>query len=113
MRGIMTAAAQRKFIQSKSADGKIAACSRSRDSGRVILEMALTFEQCRSCGGRTQIDTRVPPEDRRCMLCGGSCSEAKAMDEMDIPSGKAEVTRQAHRPAELVAANCPHCEADI
>ena len=75
--------------------------------------MALTFEQCRSCGGRTQTDTRVRPEDRRCLLCGRPCSEDKIMDAMEIPSAVAEAPDAAHVPAELVAATCPHCEADI
>lgn len=75
--------------------------------------MALTYEQCRSCGGRTQINPRVAPEKRRCLLCGDPCSDADAMDAMEIPSAEAEEPEETHRPVELVAANCPHCTATI
>ncbi len=83
--------------------------------------MALTYEQCRSCGGRTQINPMVAPGDRRCVLCGDSCSEADALDAMEIPSAEVETPDgvpdeapdEAHQPVELVAANCPHCESDI
>ena len=75
--------------------------------------MALTFEYCISCGGKTQVDTRVDPEDRRCMLCGEPCSAAEAEDAMEIPSAEAVAPDITHVPVELVASNCPHCEADI
>jgi hypothetical protein len=80
--------------------------------------MALTFEHCRSCGGKIQVDLKVPAEDRRCMLCGEPCSR---QDEMELPDETAEpvpptvesLAGEAHKPVEFVQTYCPNCRAPI
>lgn len=88
--------------------------------------MALTFEYCRSCGGRTQIDIAVPAGDRRCVLCGESCSRIDEIDKLEEEEGagepgesqavqqeKGERGAGGGSPTELVMANCPRCRAKI
>ena len=65
--------------------------------------MALEFTQCRQCGGRTQISTRVSAEARRCMLCGGQCCEEDAIEAFEIPSEASAAEKPpAYAPAELM-----------
>ncbi len=74
--------------------------------------MALTFVNCRSCGGRTQISPRVPAEKQVCMLCGESCGGG--VEDFEIPSAAPLAEKPAaHVPAELAAGTCPHCFADV
>jgi hypothetical protein len=80
------------------------------------ISMAITFEYCLSCGGKTQIDTGVRAADRRCTLCGGPCSD---VGEIEAPASMPEWMRErdagdrTYSPVELVHANCPRCRADI
>jgi hypothetical protein len=75
--------------------------------------MALTFVNCRSCGGRTQINPRIPAAERICMLCSGPAEQAED-EEFVIPSAEplADIP-PAHIPAELEAGTCPHCFAGV
>lgn len=75
--------------------------------------MALTFVNCRSCGGKTQINPRITAAERICMLCSGPVEEAEE-DEFVIPSAEPLAEKPAaHVPAELSAGTCPHCFADV
>lgn len=72
--------------------------------------MALKFTQCRQCGGRTQINTRVSAEARRCVLCGGQCCEEDSIEAFEIPAVESLAEKPlAYAPVELMEGTCPHC----
>jgi len=75
--------------------------------------MALTFVNCRSCGGKTQINPRIPVAQRICLFCGDPAEVAED-DDFVIPSAEPlEEISPAHIPAELQAGTCPRCFADV
>lgn len=76
--------------------------------------MAIVFHQCRSCGGKTQINTGVSPAEQRCPLCGKECGEEDIIDtaEGDLTAEEKPVAKEKrlHQPRELAAVNCPRCK---
>jgi hypothetical protein len=72
--------------------------------------MSAVFVNCQSCGGRTQINPRLPVEIQSCMLCGKRCAVGE--DYFAIPTAE-QVAQQSHVPEELAPGTCPHCFADV
>ncbi len=73
-------------------------------------DMSAVFHTCQSCGGRTQINPRLPAEQQNCMLCGKPCAVGE--DYFAIPSAE-RMAGNAHVPEELQPGTCPHCFADV
>lgn len=83
--------------------------------------MALVFRYCISCGGKTQVDSAVRPEDQRCMLCGARCNVSGDIDTAEddqfadaaVSSARPPSDEVSHIPTEMVAIHCPKCRSLI
>jgi hypothetical protein len=77
--------------------------------------MPLTFQQCRSCGGKTPVDTSAAEPEEYCIHCGGRWNEIpdewqskpKRISEERI----AELKASGYQPQNRSLMDCPRCKA--